>query len=103
MESESTKKHMRPDSRDKGEGGASDSEMAKREEYETSVDGFEEVELSISQILAKIERFTEMISELLDSGKAVFKKISDEYEERLIDSQGANGEVTGGDQRAARD
>ncbi|XP_050382423.1 uncharacterized protein LOC126799294 [Argentina anserina] len=81
---ESTRKRMKPDSREEGEGGASDSEMAQREEYETSVAGSEEVELSISHILEKIDRFTEMISELLDSGKVMFKKMSDEYEERLI-------------------
>ncbi|XP_004307080.1 PREDICTED: uncharacterized protein LOC101296232 [Fragaria vesca subsp. vesca] len=40
----------------------------------------EEVELSISQILGKIDRFIEMIAELLDSGKVTFKKIGDEYE-----------------------
>ncbi|XP_004303779.1 PREDICTED: uncharacterized protein LOC101302090 [Fragaria vesca subsp. vesca] len=80
MESEANRKRMKPESREVGEGGVSDSEMAQREEFA----GSEEVELSISQILTKIDRFTEMISELLDSGKAMFKKISDEYEERLI-------------------
>ncbi|XP_062025891.1 uncharacterized protein LOC133742226 [Rosa rugosa] len=81
---ESNRKRMKPDSREEGDGAVSDSEMAQRGEFEMSVAGSEEVELSISQILGKIDRFTEMISELLDSGKAVFKKISDDYEERLI-------------------
>ncbi|KAK9923903.1 hypothetical protein M0R45_032300 [Rubus argutus] len=81
---ESTRKRMRPDSLQEGDGAISDSEMAQREEFETKVAGSEEVELSISHILEKIDRFTEMISELLESGKTMFKKIGDEYEERLI-------------------
>lgn len=36
--------------------------MSQREEFETNVAGSEEVELSISHILEKIDRFTEMVS-----------------------------------------
>ena len=42
--------------------------MAQREEC---VAGSEEVELSIRQILAKIERFTEMVSVSVSSGGSV--------------------------------
>ncbi|CAL2244770.1 unnamed protein product [Prunus armeniaca] len=66
------------------EGAISDSEKAQNEELETFVAGSEEVELAVAHILEKIERFTQLVSELLGSGKAMFQKIGDEFEERMI-------------------
>ncbi|CAB4272124.1 unnamed protein product [Prunus armeniaca] len=70
--------------REEEEGAISDSEKAQNEELETFVAGSEEVELAVAHILEKIERFTQLVSELLGSGKAMFQKIGDEFEERMI-------------------
>lgn len=81
-------------------------------ESETNFTGSEEMELNISHVLEKIECFTQLvtmiphshrrfivvfasqltmprqylmqISELLESGKTMFKELSNEFEERLI-------------------
>ena len=45
--------------------------MAQREEFEMSVAGSGEVEPSISQILGKIDRFTEIVSVFGSCGSAV--------------------------------
>ncbi|EXB44484.1 hypothetical protein L484_013903 [Morus notabilis] len=42
------------------------------------------MELNVSHILEKIENFTHLVSELLESGKAIFKELSNEFEERMI-------------------
>ncbi|CAL2244773.1 unnamed protein product [Prunus armeniaca] len=81
-DSESRRKRMKPDEEE--EGAISDSEKAQNEELETFVAGSEEVELAVAHILEKIERFTQLVSELLGSGKAMFQKIGDEFEERMI-------------------
>ncbi|KAM1513056.1 hypothetical protein ACFX1Z_024538 [Malus domestica] len=80
-ESESTRKRMKSD---EGEGVMIESEMDQKEEFEGIVAGSEEVELAIAHILEKIERFTQLVSESLESGKTMFQKISDEFEERMI-------------------
>ncbi|XP_030932941.1 uncharacterized protein LOC115958838 [Quercus lobata] len=42
------------------------------------------MELNIAQVLEKIERFTQLVSGLLESGKTSFKELSNEFEERMI-------------------
>ncbi|KAL7192491.1 hypothetical protein ACSBR2_024343 [Camellia fascicularis] len=44
----------------------------------------EQMELDISHILEKINRFTQLVSELLESGKSLLKELSNEFEERVI-------------------
>ncbi|KAK8970878.1 hypothetical protein KSP40_PGU010629 [Platanthera guangdongensis] len=44
----------------------------------------EEMDSDIQRILEKIERFTQQVSEMLESGKQMFKDLSSEFEERLI-------------------
>ncbi|RXH67554.1 hypothetical protein DVH24_027701 [Malus domestica] len=86
-ESESTRKRMKSDvvlRFKEGEGVMIGSEMDQKEEFEGIVAGSEEVELAIAHILEKIERFTQLVSESLESGKTMFQKISDEFEERMI-------------------
>ncbi|KAH8488937.1 hypothetical protein H0E87_024537 [Populus deltoides] len=58
--------------------------IVEKEETETNIVGSEEMELNIAHIFEKIEHFTQMVSELLESGKAMFKELSNEFEERLI-------------------
>ncbi|KAM6574920.1 hypothetical protein CsatA_023247 [Cannabis sativa] len=43
-----------------------------------------EMELQITQILEKLDNFTNMVSELLESGKTMFKELSNEFEEQMI-------------------
>ncbi|KAK2649654.1 hypothetical protein Ddye_017143 [Dipteronia dyeriana] len=59
-------------------------EIVEKQGTEINIVGSEEVELSITNILDKIEHFTQMVSELLESGKTMFKELSNEFEERLI-------------------
>ncbi|KAG8653369.1 uncharacterized protein LOC110614722 isoform X2 [Manihot esculenta] len=59
-------------------------EIVGKEETETNTLGSEEMELNIAHIVEKIEHFTQMVSELLESGKTMFKEMSHEFEERLI-------------------
>ncbi|KAJ4955315.1 hypothetical protein NE237_012098 [Protea cynaroides] len=56
------------------------------EETETNVAvaGSEEMELGIARLLERIESFTQMVSELLETGKTLFKEVSSEFEERMI-------------------
>ncbi|XP_044492534.1 uncharacterized protein LOC123216203 [Mangifera indica] len=65
-------------------GGESGLEIVENEETETNVVGSEEMELNISKILEKIDRFTEMVSEVLESGKTMFKELSNDFEEKMI-------------------
>ncbi|KAK9086184.1 hypothetical protein Syun_028578 [Stephania yunnanensis] len=53
-------------------------------EVEASFVGSEEMQMQINAVLEKIERFTQLVSELLESGKTLFKELSDRFEERLI-------------------
>ncbi|XP_060203059.1 uncharacterized protein LOC132631504 [Lycium barbarum] len=63
-----------------------DSEIAKAVEEETAVATLasEQVKLEIANIHEKIERFTNLVSELLESGKSMLKDLSNEFEERII-------------------
>ncbi|XP_077219367.1 knotted 1-binding protein [Tasmannia lanceolata] len=54
------------------------------EETETNFAGSEEVEMNISRILQTIDRFTEQVSELLETGKTLFRDLSGEFEERMF-------------------
>ncbi|CAK9177035.1 unnamed protein product [Ilex paraguariensis] len=54
------------------------------EETETNAVGSEQMDLDITHILEKIERFTQLVSELLESGKSLLKELSIEFEERMI-------------------
>ncbi|XVE77376.1 hypothetical protein DITRI_Ditri13aG0057400 [Diplodiscus trichospermus] len=84
---EALRKRMKPNIEEKEEDQISNGtvmEITEKEQSETSLVGSEEMELNISHILEKIERFTQQASELLESGKAMFKELSNEFEERLI-------------------
>ncbi|XVF72878.1 hypothetical protein PTKIN_Ptkin12aG0155800 [Pterospermum kingtungense] len=84
---ETLRKRMKPNTEEKEEDQRSNgtvTEIAEKEQSETNIAGSEEMELSISHILEKIERFTQLVSELLESGKTMFKELSDEFEEKLF-------------------
>ncbi|XP_073316618.1 uncharacterized protein [Primulina huaijiensis] len=80
-------------------------EQVPGEENESRTLNSEQIEMEIAQILDKINNFTQMVSELLDSGKSMLKELSNEFEERVVflwqNSQGANGKVARGDQGTA--
>ncbi|KAG4192031.1 hypothetical protein ERO13_A07G132650v2 [Gossypium hirsutum] len=59
-------------------------EVIEKEQSETHLAGLEEMELNISHILERIERFTQLVSELLESRETMFKELSNEFEQRLI-------------------
>ncbi|KAL6008992.1 hypothetical protein ACLOJK_022219 [Asimina triloba] len=77
-------------------------QVVVEEDAETSVAGSEEMEMNIANVLQRIERFTLQptaflyhdafvpmidfvkVSELLEAGKAMFKDLSAEFEERMI-------------------
>ncbi|KAK7278096.1 hypothetical protein RJT34_23121 [Clitoria ternatea] len=82
-ESRSTRKRMKPEVEEKA-GDEAESKTVQEEEFETNIPVSEEMELSISLILEKIENYTQRVSELLESGKTMFKELSDEFEEKLI-------------------
>ncbi|XP_013720239.1 uncharacterized protein BNAANNG00590D [Brassica napus] len=79
-------KRMKPS--DEEENGDSINGMGldatENEETETKLVASDEMELNIAQILDKIESFTQTVSNLLDTGKTMFKELSNEFEERLI-------------------
>ncbi|KAE8671225.1 putative Leucine-rich repeat receptor protein kinase EXS [Hibiscus syriacus] len=84
---EASKKRMKPNVEEKEEDQVSNGtgmEITVHEQSEANINGSEEMELNISHILEKIERFTQLVSELLESGKTMFRELSDEFEERLI-------------------
>ncbi|OVA01431.1 hypothetical protein BVC80_8619g11 [Macleaya cordata] len=54
------------------------------EEAEPAVVGSEEMELLINGVLERIERFTQLVSELLEAGKTLFKDLTNEFEDRMI-------------------
>ncbi|KAI4349835.1 hypothetical protein L6164_010384 [Bauhinia variegata] len=80
----SGRKRMKPDMEEKDGDELVELEIVEKEESETIVTGSEEMELNISQILEKIETFTQMVSELLDAVKTTLKELSNEFEERII-------------------
>ncbi|KAF8088593.1 hypothetical protein N665_0536s0042 [Sinapis alba] len=79
------RKRMKP-SEEEAKGGESRDGMSLDDtlEDETKLVASDEMELRIAQILDKIESFTQTVSNLLDSGKTMFKELSNEFEERLI-------------------
>ncbi|KAK4282646.1 hypothetical protein QN277_014000 [Acacia crassicarpa] len=80
--SEAARKRMRPYmEEEEDEAGA---QIEEKEESEINIAGSEEMELNVSNIMEKIENFTQRVSELLESGKTMFKELSNEFEERLI-------------------
>ncbi|XP_012831277.1 PREDICTED: uncharacterized protein LOC105952288 [Erythranthe guttata] len=54
------------------------------EENELRASNSEQVEMEIARILEKINHFTQMVSELLESGKSMLKELTNEFEERMI-------------------
>ncbi|PIM97543.1 hypothetical protein CDL12_29986 [Handroanthus impetiginosus] len=54
------------------------------EEKEPKASNSEQVEMEIVHILEKINNFTQMVSDLLESGKSMLKELSNEFEERMI-------------------
>ncbi|KAG2279283.1 hypothetical protein Bca4012_047328 [Brassica carinata] len=81
-----SRKRMNPsDEEEKGDSRDGMSmDTAENEETETKLVASDEMELHIAQILDKIESFTQTVSSLLDTGKTMFKELSNEFEERLI-------------------
>ncbi|XP_043723579.1 uncharacterized protein LOC122670684 [Telopea speciosissima] len=79
---EVVRKRMKPAAVKKG----NEAVEVVEEETETNVAvaGSEEMELSIARLLERIERFTQLVSELLETGKNMFKELSNEFEERMI-------------------
>ncbi|KAK7269514.1 hypothetical protein RIF29_22245 [Crotalaria pallida] len=65
-------------------GDEAESQNVQEEGFENNVTGSEEMELNISLILEKIENFTQRVSELLESGKTMFKELINDFEEKLI-------------------
>ncbi|KAJ4882327.1 Uncharacterized protein Rs2_32420 [Raphanus sativus] len=78
------RKRMRPSDEEEekeGDGMSVDDTLGNET---TKLVASDEMELRISQILDKIESFTQTVSNLLESGKTMFKELSNEFEERLI-------------------
>nr|VDD34777.1 unnamed protein product [Brassica oleracea] len=78
-----SRKRVRPSDEEEKEGETGDG-MSLDENETTKLVASDEMELRISQILDKIESFTQTVSNLLDSGKTMLKELSNEFEERLI-------------------
>ncbi|WJX13456.1 hypothetical protein P8452_03842 [Trifolium repens] len=76
---------MKPEVQEKiGDEAESRIVLVQEEGFETNQIGSEEMELNISLVLEKIENFTQRVSELLESGKTMFKDLCSEFEEKLI-------------------
>ncbi|KAL5068962.1 hypothetical protein RYX36_019849 [Vicia faba] len=86
MDSGSARKRMRPEVQEKiGDEAESQIVLVQDEGFETNqLIGSEDMELNISLVLEKIENFTQRVSELLESGKTMFKDLCNEFEEKLI-------------------
>ncbi|XP_052187944.1 uncharacterized protein LOC127798427 [Diospyros lotus] len=54
------------------------------EKTESNPVASEQMELHITRILEKIDHFTLLVSELLESGKSLLHELSNEFEERVI-------------------
>ncbi|CAH1438261.1 unnamed protein product [Lactuca virosa] len=54
------------------------------EDTETNPPVSEHMEVSMNQILEKIDQFTQQVSELLESGKSFLRELTTEFEERMI-------------------
>ncbi|KAL1293880.1 hypothetical protein HN51_054556 [Arachis hypogaea] len=83
-ENGATRKRLKPEGEEEGKAEADSVRTVQEEEMEANITGSEEMELNISLILEKIENFTQRVSELLESGKTMFKELSNEFEEKLI-------------------
>lgn len=67
-------------SEDKGETNEGNGE----EESEVNFSGSDEMRLGIARLHEKVEAYNQLVSEMLESGKSLFNKLSQEYEERVI-------------------
>lgn len=54
------------------------------EEGELEFSGSEEMKLGIDRIHEKVQAFNQLVSEMLESGKSLFNKLSMEFEERIL-------------------
>ncbi|XVF33032.1 hypothetical protein REPUB_Repub17cG0133300 [Reevesia pubescens] len=85
---EALRKRMKPNMEEKEDddqiSNGTVMEITEKQQSETNIVGSEEMELNISHILQKIDHFTQLVSELLESGKTMFKELSHEFEDRLI-------------------
>ncbi|KEH43144.1 hypothetical protein MtrunA17_Chr1g0193561 [Medicago truncatula] len=86
MDSGASRKRMKPGVVQEKFGDEAESQivLVQEEGFETNQVGSEEMELNISLVLEKIENFTQRVSELLESGKTMFKELCNEFEEKLI-------------------
>ncbi|KAE9618879.1 hypothetical protein Lal_00046899 [Lupinus albus] len=82
-ESEGSRKRKNSEAEEKT-GEEAESQNVQVEGFEGNITGSEEMELNISLILEKIESFTQRVSELLESGKTMFKDLMNDFEEKLI-------------------
>ncbi|KHN22202.1 uncharacterized protein LOC114402051 [Glycine soja] len=82
-ESGAMRKRMKPEVVEKV-GDETKSKTVEEEEFEANIAGSEEMELSISLILEKIENYTQMVYELLESGKTMLKELTNAFEGKLI-------------------
>ncbi|XP_058770354.1 uncharacterized protein LOC131643998 [Vicia villosa] len=84
MDSGGARKRMKPAEEKIGDEAESQMVLVQDEGFETNLVGSEDMELNISLVLEKIENFTQRVSELLESGKTMFKDLCNEFEEKLI-------------------
>ncbi|CAL5208751.1 unnamed protein product [Lathyrus oleraceus] len=85
MDSGGSRKRMKPEVQEKiGDEAESQIVLVQDEGFETNLIGSEDMELNISLVLERIENFTQRVSELLESGKTMFKDLCNEFEEKLI-------------------
>uniref|UniRef100_A0A7N0TEZ2 Uncharacterized protein n=1 Tax=Kalanchoe fedtschenkoi TaxID=63787 RepID=A0A7N0TEZ2_KALFE len=71
------------DGNEEGAAEAAALEALETEEADETAES-EEMKHAISCIVEKIESFTQLVSELLESGKKLFKDLSDEFEDGMI-------------------
>ncbi|XP_021772097.1 uncharacterized protein LOC110736233 [Chenopodium quinoa] len=67
-------------SEDRGETNEENGE----EESEMNFSGSEEMRLGIARLHEKVEAYNQLVSEMLESGKSLFNKLSQDYEERVL-------------------
>ncbi|KMZ72956.1 hypothetical protein ZOSMA_156G00040 [Zostera marina] len=67
----------------KGKVDGPETEMGK--ETESCLNNSEDIEMHINFILEKIDRFTQQVSETLETGKTMFQELSVKFEEHLIE------------------
>lgn len=66
------------------ERGETDEQNGEEEESEMNFSGSEEMRLGIARILEKVEAFNQQVSEMLESGKSLFTKLNQDFEERVL-------------------